>query len=79
MLEVREAMLPDDTSAALSPAVKAMWIAAAGRKKDVVQDDEETVNADADDDDIFAWKDDTGGDFTNCSGSCGYCGRCGSS
>lgn len=73
VLEVREAL--DDANDALSPTVKATWIA--GRQD--ARSNEANEEKSSGDDDIVGWKDDTEGDFTNCSGSCGYCGRCGSS
>lgn len=66
VLEIREA-LPDTTSA-LSPSVKTMWVA--GR-----QASEETLDS-SEEDSLLEWKDDAEGDFTACSASCGYCGRC---
>lgn len=71
VLEIHEVLA--DANDALSPEVKAMW--SSGKQDSGTGKEKETLDSD----DFLGWKDDTEGDFTNCSGSCGYCGRCGSS
>lgn len=70
ILEVREA-LPDAVDA-LSPEVKALWITEGSMKADEVLNEEDSNT-------LLEWKEKTSDDFTACSGSCGYCGLCGSS
>jgi hypothetical protein len=65
-MEIRE-QLPD-AGDALSPAVKAMW-SARSKTKDEESDLEKGDSG-------LEWNDGSGEDFTACSESCGYCGRC---
>ena len=69
-LEVRET-LPDAVDA-LSPEVKALWIAEGSIEGGKVLNE-------AGSNTLLEWKEKTSDDFTACSGSCGYCGLCGSS
>ncbi len=71
VLEVRQAL--PDTADALSPTVKAIWIAG---RQGVTNKEKETTEPVGDG--ILEWKDDSEGDFTACSATCGYCGQCGS-
>jgi hypothetical protein len=64
-LEIRD-QLPD-AGEALSTIAKAMW--ATGDKGQEAESDSEGAGG-------IEWNDESGEDFTACSSSCGYCGRC---
>ncbi|RYO90589.1 hypothetical protein DL764_008429 [Monosporascus ibericus] len=66
VLEVRKAL--PDVADALSPEVKAKWTAR-------IEDTDEALER-LGDDDITQWKEEPEDDYTACSNSCGYCGRC---
>ncbi|RYO87928.1 hypothetical protein DL766_006340 [Monosporascus sp. MC13-8B] len=66
VLEIRKAL--PDVADALSPEVKAKWTAR-------IEDTNGGLEG-LGDDDITQWKEEPEDDYTACSGSCGYCGRC---